>query len=1173
MDAWSIQITLIIIAVLFALGMYPVWRYIWKQRQEKRAPAARGARSESTIIEMDIHEDQEGYVAEAEQQRGAKAARQKRQRKRKPFRIPRPPLPSWRAMVVTMLVLLLVGGLGWLWYDWQMRAYANSFVVLVAPFETTGDPQTGEAVARELVRVLEEQSEGQLRVHQIDTAPTSDQEALALARQQTADVLVWGDVEQGGLLNDTSLEPRLTYAPSGTYGPDAWIGYQGRFVVDGTYALADEPVNGQVILPPLLLALADYSAGRADIAMVELDSLLADYTLDTTLPSVLRGNVLWARGRYEQAAEAYRRAMGQAEEQRAWLANNLGAVLLDAQDVNSRDVLNEAARLLGEDDLAALRFNLGLLAVQEGNPTEALDQFEQARRIAGAEASTWLLLAQTRAYREIGQLEAAAETLAAAEQRIQQDIARAPAEWQWLSNGYLRSDLQEQRGLLELAQLVNARGPLAWELEVDQPEANRELQDIHDQLQSAVDTSSNMVQRSQQHAIAESVSYDFIEQAPDGTETILVADGQATRAEQLHAAHEYHLAMVLTEVGQASGNWQQGFVASLWSVFSGGGNPLREAETILARQVAAFPGDIDRKLAYARVLRVQEAADLNEVEALYNEVIEMDPTRPEGYYGNGMVAWQGGDRAQAEQWLDQALEQEPRYYPARLKLIYFAEQERDWQTALAHLHTLHEQYPLPETTLRLASILRQSGEAGYAEAEQVLLPLTEPEQPQGVRVEAMIELGRLYRDNQQLEEAIAEFTRARSIDDGSATAAFELGMTLVQQEQYEQAAEQFQATIDRSQGSMRIQAQLQLADLYAGPLQDAAAASRIYEEVIASEEQYQDYSTMVLVGDQLLREQQIQPALDAYQRAISLEPQRANNDAHLQAQLSAVYLARNNELEARQRAQAAVDLSATIEDADLRAEALVSLADVERTAGNMPQAVELYNQALVVNPNYVPAAIGLGQVAVGQDNWSVARGHFQQALEFANGQDDPLAHFWYAEALLRQGNFQEARDHFQQALDLRPAFPEAYLGIAQATYLQGNPDEALQVIETTTRDYPDYGEGWLFQGKLLQERRQNDQALDAFNRAIEANGRLAEAYYRRALIAMERENYSQASDDLRRAVDLQPTNIEAYFRLGQASQALGDASRAADSFEYVIATSADTELVDKARLELQQIQQ
>jgi tetratricopeptide (TPR) repeat protein len=658
---------------------------------------------------------------------------------------------------------------------------------------------------------------------------------------------------------------------------------------------------------------------------------------------------------------------------------------------------------------------------------------------------------------------------------------------------------------------------------------------------------------------------------------------------------------------------ERGWLMRIWDAVGGVGEPIDTAQNELAALREASSEDVWLRNAQARSLRLQELLEpdrpneetIDAAHALYNQIIADAPTRPEGYYGNGTLSLLLGDREGARQWMQQALAQNGRFFPARLQLIAFAEEDQNWLGAVEHLEVLAEQYPARSERMYLtaASLLRRSGPANFARAQQLLGTLIDNEATsRPTRVAALVERGRLYRDMNETDLAIQVLERAQNLDDDSARAAFELGQIFAQQRNFEQAEEQFLTATNGDNGIIRAQAHLAIAELYASEeaLNQPDDARDHFEQALDAG--VDDPDALIRIGDSLRRFDRISSAAEAFLRADTLQE---SADPLAALRLAQVYLDLGELEDARTYAQRARELA---RDApDILADALVVLGDVQRLSGDFVSAVNLYNQALEANVNQMHAALGLGFVAIGRDQWPVALSHFKNAVEMPTSEDRVLAHFWYAEALLRLGRLAEARQQYAHALALEPEMPEALLGLAQLAYRRNNLQEAEQFLEAALDQREEYAEALLFKGRLLYEQDQFDAALDALNRSIAANEEIGEAYYRRALVLMvEHENVERALDDLQRAVQLDPSDEESFYWLGRAylvdqdyeealqafqeairlrggnyaearfyqglaEEALDLIEQARNSFDAVIQTASDSELVEMANTALQRI--
>jgi tetratricopeptide (TPR) repeat protein len=1040
--------------------------------------------------------------------------------------------PRLKLLVVFVCVVVIgLVGLAALLNEWRTARAPTRFVVIVAPFADGSSGRAGASVAAELTKLLADQLWGEATVTTTDRRPADAGEALALAQREGADLLIWGDLEPGALLDSPSLRPRLVYTPSGPYAPNAWLGYQGRFAMPRHFTLTREPINGQAVLTPLLLALVHYAAGEADQAELQLSRLLSDYpALSGTLPRVIRGNIYWARGFYAEAAAEYRLALVEPGDDPALLMNNLAAILREGNDPAVLEVLADAVRLLDGRDLGELRANLGALALRDRRYAAAAVELEQAQNLLPA--STTLLLDLATAYRETGRLNDARTALAAAEAVLPQDEQLVPSRFRTLNRQRLQAHLREQQALLDLALQLRAEGPIVWELEVAPPQSATRVRPIRDQLSSAIELSDQVVKHWRSIAASDGA------RLPD---TDLLASGQAERTELQRDRQRYYLALVTVELERKELRRNDpGFLSSLFAT----GPDEPESLTILNDLAIRQPTAIAILTALGRA--ALNADQLDRAEGQYALLVNLVPQLPEGFFGQGQVAASRGDLPRAIELYNRALERDTNFFPARVMLARLAEERGDWTVAIVQRRALLAIRPGPPSLIALAQDLRESGPDGWSEAEQLLLPLrtTSPD--------AAIELGRLYNDADRGDVAVGVYRDAVALDTSSATASFELGETLVRQDDYLGAEGALREALRRD--PTHLEARLALAELYQGPLGDLKRAEREFQTAL--QQGVDDPVWLERIGDAALANGNAEQARSIYTRALEQRP----DSATLYHKIGLAQAARNQLDTAAQTQLRAIELATTMENPagqDLQAAALVSLGDVRRLQGRSDEASEAYDAALRLDPARVEAQIGRGQLAVGEANWSVAHGYFATAAAMPTGVTNPEAQFWLAESLLRRNDFTEATIFYERALELRAIFPEVYLGMAQVDYAQRNLDAALRNIELALKQRPTYAEAFLFKGKLLQEQGRDSEALVAYDRSIAANGRIAESHYRRGVLRIQSGDYDLAIRDLNRAATLQANFPEAAYWLGRAYYAQGRLEAALRAFRQAISYNAN----------------
>ena len=119
----------------------------------------------------------------------------------------------------------------------------------------------------------------------------------------------------------------------------------------------------------------------------------------------------------------------------------------------------------------------------------------------------------------------------------------------------------------------------------------------------------------------------------------------------------------------------------------------------------------------------------------------------------------------------------------------------------------------------------------------------------------------------------------------------------------------------------------------------------------------------------------------------------------------------------------------------------ITWAIVLANAGQLQEAIEHYQQALRLKPDYAEAHNNLGTALVDTGRPQEAIEHYRQALRL--NPDYPEAHNNLGAALANAGQLQEAIEHYKQALRLKPDYTYALLqfgfGLCQdAAVLRGH---------------------------------------------------------------------------------------------------------------------------------------
>src|SRR5437867_2765781 len=131
-----------------------------------------------------------------------------------------------------------------------------------------------------------------------------------------------------------------------------------------------------------------------------------------------------------------------------------------------------------------------------------------------------------------------------------------------------------------------------------------------------------------------------------------------------------------------------------------------------------------------------------------------------------------------------------------------------------------------------------------------------------------------------------------------------------------------------------------------------------------------------------------------------------------------------------------------------------NLGVVRADQSKLAEAIEHYQRALQMRPDYADAYFNLGNALFQQGKLAEASDHYRQAL--AIKRDHARAHNNWGVVLARQGKLAEAGDHFQAALHIGPDNADAHTNLGNALFQQGKLAEASDHFRQALRLKPDH---------------------------------------------------------------------------------------------------------------------
>ena len=169
--------------------------------------------------------------------------------------------------------------------------------------------------------------------------------------------------------------------------------------------------------------------------------------------------------------------------------------------------------------------------------------------------------------------------------------------------------------------------------------------------------------------------------------------------------------------------------------------------------------------------------------------------------------------------------------------------------------------------------------------------------------------------------------------------------------------------------------------------------------------------------------------------------------------------------------------------------------------GKLDEAIEAFNKALSIKPDYAEAYYNMGVI------------------------------------LKKQGKLDEAIEAFNKALSIKPDYAEAYYNMGNALKNQGKLKEAIEAYNNAISIKPDYAEAYSNMGNALQEQGRLDEAIEAFKKALSIKPDHARAQNNLGLTLYDQGKFDEAILALKKAIAIEPDLVEAWNNIYYPLQA------------------------------------
>ncbi len=349
------------------------------------------------------------------------------------------------------------------------------------------------------------------------------------------------------------------------------------------------------------------------------------------------------------------------------------------------------------------------------------------------------------------------------------------------------------------------------------------------------------------------------------------------------------------------------------------------------------------------------------------------------------------------------------------------------------------------------------------------------------------EIGRALHRLEEPEQALAAFQQAVELDPQDADAQLVLGDCLRHMKRpreslaaYDRAAEIAPTNVEAWLGKAQCCTELD----------DLSAAITAYDRAIELEPRRP--GVHALRGTALMKVYRVPDAIKSFRRGIEIEP----DSAMLRYQLGTLL-----------QLGAYFDEVFTKSTAQFQAEVDVlqrlDLSHSPAARKQLEEAVDVYRQALEINPGMAFVDLQMGQ------------------------------------CLLKLNRNEEAEAAFKQAVAKDPRDYQSLLGLAASCYGQQRFADAAASMRPVLKLYPNEAQAHALLGFCLEKDRKLEEALASFRQAVKLGSQDVNVHLQMGYLLKNKGQLELAVEAFQAVTDIEPKRVEAHRMLAYALQQLG----------------------------------
>lgn len=263
---------------------------------------------------------------------------------------------------------------------------------------------------------------------------------------------------------------------------------------------------------------------------------------------------------------------------------------------------------------------------------------------------------------------------------------------------------------------------------------------------------------------------------------------------------------------------------------------------------------------------------------------------------------------------------------------------------------------------------------------------------------------------------------------------------------------------------------------------------------------------------------------------------------------------------------------------------LYSLGVLAVQSGAQAKALQYFDRAVKVNPDFAPTWYNRGVVLHALDENERALESYDQALKVNPAYSEALEHRAILREIVRnaaetpvapqpvpelavqrnralelqqQGMLGEAEQLFREILAVKPWDFVALYSLGVIAQRNGDPLQSLEFFDITARGNPDFAPIWYNRGAVLQGLKRSQEALESYDRALTLNPSYTEALVNRGAVLQGMNRHVEALENYDHLLQLEPRNDKALGNKGILLTEFKRFDEAAATFESLLEINPD----------------